>query len=156
MVLVVLIAVFVVVRLATRGYLWGLAFVLLAVLALEFTALQRWFVTLADKAGGQMLVRATYLQGVMEDAPSILARLGLSNRTRYRLMDDQGRAYLFTADKGLVQSFGDMEGAEVEIAYLERSHLMTGLHPVRRQEHMSVFDSARERHIRQVFKEYLP
>ena len=151
-----LLIIFVAVRLATRGYLWGLIFPLLAAVALEIPALRYLPASLMDKLSGNMLVRTIFLQGVELQAPSLLARLGLSSRSRYTLVDEQGRRYFFTAAKGLETAFADLQGMEVEIAFLSKSGLMTGIHPVRRTEHMSVFDSARERHLRQVFQEYLP
>ena len=154
--LAVLAVIFIIVRLATRGYLWGLIFVLMAAVAAEFPALRLWVISLTDLSGGRMLVQTAVLQSLTEDAPGLLSRLGLSSRARYCLQDDQGRSYHFTAEKGLTASFSDLEGAEAEIAYLEHSRLMTGLSPVRRTEHMSVMDSARERHLRLVFREYLP
>lgn len=151
-----LIVVFIVVRLATRGYLWGLVFVLLAAIACELPALKLLPALLADRLSNRMLVRTTALRSVAVQSPSLLERTGLSNRARYALMDEQGRSYFFTADKGLQQSFSDLEGAEVEIAFLEKSGLLTGINPVRRTEYLSVMESARERHLRQVFKDYLP
>ena len=91
-----------------------------------------------------------------EASPGLLSRVGLAARARYCLKDGQGNSYCFTAEKGLAASFGEMEGAEVEVAYLPRTHLMTGLSPVRRTEQLSVMESARERHLRQIFREYLP
>ena len=154
--LAVLAVIFIIVRLATRGYLWGLIFVLAAAVAAEFPALRLWISSLTDFSGGRMLVQTAVLQSVTEDAPGLLSRLGLSSRARYCLRDDQGRSYHFTAEKGLTASFSDLEGAEAEIAYLEHSRLMTGISPVRRTEHLSVMDSARERHLRLVFRDYLP
>ncbi|MGN0746284.1 MAG: hypothetical protein ACI4ML_06405 [Aristaeellaceae bacterium] len=154
--LAVLVVIFIIVRMATRGYLWGLIFVLLAAVAAEFPALQLWARSLADLSGGQMLVRTVTLQGVTEASPGLLSRVGLAARARYCLKDEQGNSYCFTAAKGLASSFGEMEGAEVEVAYLPRSGLMTGLSPVRRAEQLSVMESARERHLRQIFREYLP
>ncbi|MGN0972876.1 MAG: hypothetical protein ACI4OY_13035 [Aristaeellaceae bacterium] len=154
--LAVLVVIFIIVRMATRGYLWGLIFVLLAAVAAEFPALQLWVRSLTDFSGGQMLVRTATLQGVAEAAPGLLSRVGLAGRARYCLKDEQGNSYYFTAEKGLAASFGEMEGAEVELAYLPHSHLMAGLSPVRRVEQLSVMDSARERHLRQIFREYLP
>lgn len=151
-----LVVVFIMVRLATRGYLWGLVFVLLAAVACELPALRLLPALLVDKLSNRMLVRTTALKGVAVQSPSLLERTGLSNRARYALMDEQGRSYFFTADKGLQQSFSDLEGAEVEIAFLEKSGLLTGINPVRRTEYLSVMESARERHLRQVFKDYLP
>lgn len=152
----VLLVVFVIVRLATRGYLWGLIFVLIAAVAAEFPALRLWVSSLADFSSGRMLAQTVSLQRVTEDAPGLMSRLGLSSRARYCLWDDQGRSYHFTAAKGLTAAFSDLEGAEVEIAWLEHSRLMTGLSPVRRTEQLSVMDSARERHLRLVFRDYLP
>lgn len=151
-----LIVVFIVVRLATRGYLWGLVFVLLAAIACELPALKLLPALLMDRLSNRMLVRTTALRSVAVQSPSLLERTGLSNHARYALMDEQGRSYFFTADKGLQQSFSDLEGAEVEIAFLEKSGLLTGINPVRRTEYLSVMESARERHLRQVFKDYLP
>lgn len=151
-----LIVVFIVVRLATRGYLWGLVFVLLAAMACELPALKLLPALLVDRLSNRMLVCTTALRSVAVQSPSLLERTGLSNRARYALMDEQGRSYYFTADKGLQQSFSDLEGAEVEIAFLEKSGLLTGINPVRRTEYLSVMESARERHLRQVFKDYLP
>ena len=154
--LAVLAVIFIIVRLATRGYLWGLIFVLIAAVAAEFPALRLWVSSLTDFSGGRMLVQTAVLQSVTEDTPGLLSRLGLSSRARYCLRDDQGRSYHFTAEKGLTASFSDLEGAEAEIAYLEHSRLMVGISPVRRTEHLSVMDSARERHLRLVFRDYLP
>ena len=154
--LAVLAVIFIIVRLATRGYLWGLVFVLIAAVAAEFPALRLWVSSLTDFSGGRMLVQTAVLQSVTEDTPGLLSRLGLSSRARYCLRDDQGRSYHFTAEKGLTASFSDLEGAEAEIACLEHSRLMTGISPVRRTEHLSVMDSARERHLRLVFRDYLP
>ena len=154
--LAVLAVIFIIVRLATRGYLWGLIFVLIAAVAAEFPALRLWVSSLTDFSGGRMLVQTAVLQSVTEDTPGLLSRLGLSSRARYYLRDDQGRSYHFTAEKGLTASFSDLEGAEAEIAYLEHSRLMTGISPVRRTEHLSVMGSARERHLRLVFRDYLP
>lgn len=155
-VLGVLLIVFVAVRLATRGYLWGLIFVLIAALACEVGALRLLPAWLMDVIGGRMLVRTVLLKGVAVQSPSLLERAGLSNKARYALLDDQDRQYFFTADKGLQQNFSELEDAEVEIAFLERSGLMTGIHPVRRTEYLSVMESARERRLCQVFKSYLP
>ena len=152
----VLLVIFVIIRLATRGYLWGLIFVLIAAAAAEFPALRLWVSSLTDLSGGRMLVYTAVLQSVTEDPPGLLSRLGLTSRTRYCLRDDQGRSYHFTAEKGLTAAFSDLEGAEAEIACLEHSRLMTGLSPVRRTEQLSVMDSARERHLRLVFRDYLP
>ena len=154
--LAVLVVIFIIVRLATRGYLWGLVFVLIAAVAAEFPALRLWVSSLTDFSGGRMLVQTAVLQSVTEDTPGLLSRLGLSSRARYCLRDDQGRSYHFTAEKGLTASFSDLEGAEAEIACLEHSRLMTGISPVRRTEHLSVMGSARERHLRLVFRDYLP
>ncbi len=151
-----LLIVFVAVRLATRGYLWGLIFVLIAALAVEAPALRYLPASIVDKLSGKMLVRTVILKGVTVQPASLLALTGLTSKARYALVDDQNRRYFFTADRGLQQSFGDLEGSEVELAFLEKSGLMTGIHPVRRTEYLSVFESARERHLRQVFKDYLP
>lgn len=151
-----LLIIFVAVRLATRGYLWGLIFVLLAALVCEASALRLIPAWLMDVIGGRMLVRTVLLKGVTVQSPSLLERAGLSNKARYVLLDDQDCQYFFTADKGLQQNFSELENAEVEIAFLERSGLMTGIHPVRRTEYLSVMESARERKLCQVFKSYLP
>lgn len=155
-VLCILAIVFIAVRIATRGYLWGLVFVLAAALAAELPALRYVPACIADKLSGQMLVRTVHLSGVTEQPPSLMSRIGLSAKARYALVDDRNRRYLFTAAKGLQQGFTDLEGAEVEIAFLAASQVMTGIHPVRRTEYLSVMESARERHLRQVFKDYLP
>lgn len=152
----VLLVVFIAIRLATRGYLWGLVFVLLAAVACELPALRLLPAELLDKLSGRMLVRTGFLRSVEAQSPSLLERAGLSNRSRYALTDDQGHHYFFAADKGLTQNFSDLEGTEVEIAYLAKSGLMTGINPVRRTDYLSVMESARERHLRQVFKDYLP
>lgn len=151
-----LLIVFIAVRLATRGYLWGLVFVLLAALFMEAPALTLVPASLMDKFSGQMMVRTAFLKSVELQSPSLLARLGLSAKARYALVDTNDRRYLFTADKGLPQTFADLEGMEVELAFLFKSGLMTGIHPIRRTEYLSVLESARERHLRQVFKDYLP
>ena len=151
-----LLIIFVAVRMATRGYLWGLIFVLIAALAGEASALRLLPAWMTDVVGGRMLVRTVLLKGVAVQSPSLLERTGLSNKARYALLDDQDRRYFFTADKGLQQNFSELEDAEVEIAFLERSSLMTGIHPVRCTEYLSVMESARERRLCQVFKAYLP
>ena len=151
-----LLIIFVAVRLATRGYLWGLIFVLLAAIEAELPALRLLPGYLSDLLGKQMTARTGCLHAAVEQSPSLFTRLGLSAKTRYALQDDQGRQFSFTAARGLQQAFGDLEGMEVEIAFLPQSRLMTGIHPVRRTEHLNVYDSARERHLRQVFKEYIP
>ena len=151
----VLLVIFVMVRLATRGYLWGLIFVLMAAVAAEFPALKVWISSLADLSGGQVQVQTGALAGIAEVAPGLMSRLGLSTRARYCLTDDQGRSYYFTAEKGLAASFGEVEGAEAELACLPHSRLLTGLNPIRRTEQLSVMDSARERHLRQIFRDYL-
>ncbi|MGN1021631.1 MAG: hypothetical protein ACI4O7_14810 [Aristaeellaceae bacterium] len=155
-VLAVLVVIFIIVRMATRGYLWGLIFVLIAAVAAEFPALKLWITSLGDLSGGQLLVQTATLADIAEVTPGLLSRLGISARARYRLTDDQGRSYYFTAEKGLAASFSDLEGAEAELACLPHSRLLTGLNPIRRTEQLSVMDSARERHIRQIFHDYLP
>ena len=95
-------------------------------------------------------------RGITEESAGLLTRLGLSSQARYRLTDTQGQCYFFTADKGLEGFVDDLTGAEVEVAYLQHSRLMTGLSPVRRMNQLTVMESARERHLRQVFRDYLP
>lgn len=151
-----LIVIFIVVRLATRGYLWGLVFVLAAALVLEGHALQLLFQYVSDRMAGQARSRVIRLQGISTDAPSLLSRLGLSAQAQYILTDETGGTYRFVAEKNLLGSLGDLSGAEMEIAYLERSRLLAGLSPIRAGEFQTVLDSARERQLRQIFRDYLP
>ncbi len=156
MVMAVLIVIFIVVRLATRGYLWGLIFVLAAALVLEGHALQLFMQYLSDRVAGRATVRAVHLSGISTDTPSLLSRLGLSARARYILTDESGTAYRFVAERELLSTLGDLGGAELELAFLERSHLLAGLSPIRAGEFQTVLESARERQLRQIFKDYLP
>ncbi len=152
----VLIVIFIVVRLATRGYLWGLIFVLAAALVLEGHALQLLAQYLSDRVAGRATVRTVRLSGISTDVPSLLARLGLSARARYILTDESGAAYRFTAERELLSTLGDLGGAELEIAFLDRSRLLAGLSPIRAGEFQTVLESARERQLRQIFRDYLP
>ncbi|MGN0778114.1 MAG: hypothetical protein ACI4MJ_03120 [Aristaeellaceae bacterium] len=154
--LAILLVIFIVVRMATRGYLWGLIFVLLAAVAVESPALRLWVISLMDLPSREMMAHPVILQSITEESAGLLTRLGLSSRARYRLTDTQGQSYFFTAEKGLEGFVDDLTGAEAEVAYLQHARLMTGLNPVRRASQLTVMDSARERHLRQVFRDYLP